>query len=253
MMDWRPRRGVRRMPKVGAGFWLLTLMAMVAGETAADAVSMTLHINLVVAVGLLLTVFAISLTAQVRAPQLKPYLYWALVTATAGAGTAMADLLRRQLHHDERGAAATLVFLAALGCVWAGTRGKLALESITSRRGEVACWIAILAFNTVGTTLGDYARHRLGLDVGLMLFLFTVAALAISSLVRLAPWSVMFWAVYAFLRPLGVNLADALQAPLSSGGMALNRVDLSAATLAVMAVMIFVTSLRLAPKAANAN
>ena len=62
-----------------------------------------------------------------------------------------------------------------------------------------------------------------------------------------SPGSVLFWAAYVLTRPLGATPGDTLTKPVAQGGLSLGRITSSLVMVAVMVLLVSVTSLRKRP------
>ena len=65
-----------KVPEATLGFWLIKIAATTLGETAGDAVSMSMHLGYLAATAAFAVVFAVLVLAQMRADRFRPLLYW---------------------------------------------------------------------------------------------------------------------------------------------------------------------------------
>jgi uncharacterized membrane-anchored protein len=211
-----------KIPQVTLAFWIVKICATTLGETAGDLLSMTLHVGYAVSTILLFSVFALALTAQLLAKTFRPALYWTVVLATSAAGTTMSDFMDRTLGLGyAKGSLILVGLLIATLLIWRKAEGSLSVEAISTRRGEVFYWLAILFSNTLGTALGDYLADDSGLG-------FLGAALLIGGLLGLVVgahfWTkissvALFWIAFILTRPFGATFGDLLSKPQSKGGL----------------------------------
>ena len=66
---------LRKLPEVTALFWLVKTVAVTLGETLGDLLGITVELGYFATAGLFLAFLAAAVTAQVRAPRLRPALY----------------------------------------------------------------------------------------------------------------------------------------------------------------------------------
>lgn len=226
-----------KVPQLIALFWVIKIAATTLGETGGDAISMSLHLGYLVSSAIFLAILGWLVARQVRSTTLHPALYWAVIVATTTAGTTIADFCDRSLGIGYAGG----VLLLA-GCVagvlgaWRLTLGAIASDRIVSTPQELFYWAAILASNTLGTALGDWAADTGGLGYGGGAALFGMALVAIAVLTGATAISrvLLFWAAFVLTRPLGATLGDLLTKPRSHGGLDLNRFSASSLLAAAM-------------------
>jgi len=215
---------VTKLPAITAAFWLMKICATTLGETAGDLLSMTLGVGYAASSLILVSLFAVSLAAQLAANRYHPLLYWTVILATSTAGTTMSDYMDRSLGLGYAAGSLVLVScLLAILAYWKRTEPSLAVDRIESPRTEALYWTAILFSNTLGTALGDFLADDSGLG-------FALGALVIGGLLAtiLAAyfWTsvskvLLFWCAFILTRPFGANVGDVLTKPAASGGLAL--------------------------------
>jgi uncharacterized membrane-anchored protein len=115
------KRTLSKVPAVTLGFWIIKIAATTLGETAGDAVTMSMHLGYAIGSAIFIGIFVVAVGAQIAARSFHPFLYWAVIVATTTAGTAMADFADRSLGIGYTGGAAILfvLLMAALG-LWYG-------------------------------------------------------------------------------------------------------------------------------------
>src|SRR3569832_2838287 len=89
--------GPNKVPEITLAFWVIKIAATTLGETAGDALSMTMDLGYAVSTVVFLLCFAAAVTALVKAKTFHPFLYWATIDATTTVGTTLADLADRSL------------------------------------------------------------------------------------------------------------------------------------------------------------
>ncbi len=236
-----------KVPQVTLAFWVVKILATTLGETAGDALSMTLNLGYALSSVTFLGLFAVAVWAQVHARRFHPFLYWMVIVATTTAGTTMADFADRSLGIGYVGGSAVLLVLVLLVLwAWWRTEGSVSVESIQSQRVEVFYWATILASNTLGTALGDFLADSSGLGYRGGALVFTVALVVVALIHRFTSvsGSAVFWAAFILTRPLGATLGDFLTKPRSSGGLNLGRFGSSAVLATLMVACVVLTSQR---------
>src|SRR5438309_1822987 len=84
-----------KVPQVIFIFWVIKICATTLGETAGDALSMTLNLGYALSTGIFLGAFFLSVAAQVSTRAYNRFLYWAVIVTTTTAGTTLSDYLTR--------------------------------------------------------------------------------------------------------------------------------------------------------------
>lgn len=225
---------VIKVPEVTLLFWLLKIAATTLGETAGDAVSMSMNLGYLVGTAIFGALFLLAVAAQIRAPRFSPALYWATIIATTTVGTTLADFADRSLGIGYAGGT-TLLLALLLACLWTWHRrlGSISVTTVSTPRAEIFYWTTIMASQTLGTALGDWTADSAGLGYGGAAAIFG-GLLAITALAyyqtRLSP-TLLFWTAFVLTRPLGAVVGDFLDKPLDAGGLALSRYAASAVLL----------------------
>jgi uncharacterized membrane-anchored protein len=238
--------GVSKVPEITLAFWVIKIAATTLGETAGDAVSMSMNLGYAVGSIIFIGIFVAAVAAQMAAKGYHPFLYWTVIVATTTAGTTMADFADRSFGIGYAGGASILFILlmAALG-VWYRSAGSVSVNKITSPKVETFYWTAILFSQTLGTALGDWmADTGLGYEGGALVFaaglLAVVAAYFLTSVSR----TLLFWSAFILTRPLGATVGDFLDKPVADGGLAFSRFYASALLAAFMVACILLFSQR---------
>src|SRR5437016_2820676 len=130
-MDSVAKRTLSKVPAVTLGFWVIKIAATTLGETAGDAVSMSMHLGYAIGSAIFIGIFAVAVAAQIAAKSFHPFRYWAVIVATTTAGTTMADFADRSLGVGYAGGASILfVLLIAVLGVWRRKAGSISTDTI---------------------------------------------------------------------------------------------------------------------------
>jgi len=233
-----------KVPEVTLIFWVLKIFATTLGETAGDAVSMSMNLGYLAASIIFAAIFLVAVGAQIEAKRFHSVLYWTTIIATTTVGTTMADFADRSLDIGYAGGSALLLALLLISlAVWRRVTGSIDVGSVASPKTEFFYWVTILFSQTLGTALGDWMADNAG-------FGYTGSALLFGALLALVAsayyWTrisrtALFWAAFVLTRPLGAVLGDFLDKPVSHGGLALSRYLASAVLLAsiIVGIMVF--------------
>jgi uncharacterized membrane-anchored protein len=233
--------GLSKVPALTLIFWVIKILATTLGETAGDAVSMSMNLGYLLSTFIFAAIFLVAVSAQIKAKQFHPFLYWATIIATTTVGTTLADFATRSLGIGYTGGSALLLALL-LGslAVWYKTMGSVAISSLNSPKAEMFYWITIMFSQTLGTALGDWTADTAGLGYlgaavifgGLLLLI--CAAYFWTAISR----TFLFWVAFILTRPLGAVVGDFLDKPINDGGLALSRYTASVTLLIVIVACI---------------
>jgi len=240
-----------KVPEVTLIFWIIKIAATTLGETAGDAVSMSMDLGYLVGTGIFAVLFVGAVYAQIAAKEFRPFLYWATIIASTTVGTTLADFADRSLGVGYAGGASILFTLVMVSLLtWHRSLGSIAIETVSSPKSEIFYWVTIMFSQTLGTALGDWTADTAGFGYlgaavvfGALLAL-VVAAYFWTSVSR----TILFWAAFVLTRPLGAVVGDFLDKPLGAGGLALSRYTASAALLAFIVACIVLVPQRAAQK-----
>jgi uncharacterized membrane-anchored protein len=216
------RRTLKKVPEVAVMFWATKLLTTAMGESTSDYLVKVL--NPVVAVGIGTLVLLGVLAFQVGKDRYIPWVYWLAVLMVAIVGTMAADVLHKQF--GVAYAVSSLFFaivLAAVFVVWYRTEGTLSIHSITTMRRELFYWAAVMATFALGTAVGDFTAHTLGLGFfsSAVFFAGLILIPAIGYRFFRMNEVLAFWFAYVLTRPLGASIADLLGKPKYLSGLAL--------------------------------
>src|SRR6202043_383541 len=238
--SWRLAQMLNKVPEVTLAFWVIKIMSTTVGETGADYLAVHVGLGTAITDGIMLTLLAASLLAQLRAGQYVPWRYWLTVVLVSVVGTQITDFLTDKM--DISLYVSTIVFAIALAvtfAVWYSFERTLSIHTIFTRRRELFYWTAILFTFALGTAAGDLATEalQLGFRVGVFVFGGLIALVALSYYGGANP-ILTFWIAYVLTRPLGASLGDLLSQARTYGGLGLGTIVTSIAFLAVIVALV---------------
>jgi uncharacterized membrane-anchored protein len=243
-LDVRPNR----VPQVTADFWLIKLMAVTMGETAADYLAVNLGLGLTATSLIMTGALIAALVLQFSRKRYEPWTYWLAVVLISIVGTLVTDNLV-----DNFGVSlvtATVVFAVALALtfwLWFQEEQTLSIHTIITTRREAFYWLAILLTFALGTAAGDLVAEEFGIGYLATGILFGAIILSLAiGYFRFGLDSILgFWLVYIFTRPLGASFGDLLSQPVDYGGLGFGTIVTSLLFLGVIvAVVIWMTLTR---------
>lgn len=236
-----------KVPEVTLLFWLIKIAATTLGETAGDAVTMSMNLGYLTGTAIFAALFVLGVRAQISARRLHIFLYWAVIVATTTVGTTLADFLDRSVGIGYVGGSSILLVLViATLSIWRRALGTVAVSSITTPAAEGFYWTTILFSQTLGTALGDWSADDEGLGLGYsiaaLVFAGGLAIVAIGYFTGKVSHALLFWTAFVLTRPLGATVGDWLDKPHEKGGMEMSRYTASAVLLVLMIVFILIDS-----------
>jgi uncharacterized membrane-anchored protein len=238
-----------KVPEVTAGFWIIKIAATTLGETAGDAVTMTLNLGYLVGTVIFGVLLAAALTTQILAKRFHALLYWTVIVATTTVGTTLADFVDRSLGIGYLGGSSLLLALVLASlAAWYRVCGSVSITTVSSPRVEAFYWITILFSQTLGTALGDWMADDTGLGYEGGALVFSAALAVVLALVFFTRISrtILFWTAFVLTRPLGATVGDFLDKPIEQGGLAFGRFSASAVLLVFMLACILLLPQRAA-------
>ncbi|WP_024697047.1 membrane protein [Pseudomonas avellanae] len=232
---------MNKLPQITLAFWIMKICATTLGETAGDLLSMTLNVGYALSSLILIGLFAATLVTQLASRRYHPMLYWLVILSTSTAGTTMSDFMDRTLGLGyAMGSTVLIAMLIAVFCAWYASEKSLSVDKITTLKGEVFYWVAILISNTLGTAVGDYLADDSGMGFagGALLIGSAIALVVVLHYTTRLSSIMLFWGAFVLTRPFGATLGDVLTKPHEKGGLDFGTVGSSAVLLAVLLLLV---------------
>ena len=242
-MNENIKKNLSKVPELTLVFWIIKIAATTLGETAGDAVSMSLNLGYLIGTAIFATLFLIAVGIQIKATRFHPVVYWLTIIATTTVGTTLADFADRSLGIGYSGGVALLSTLLMLSLVtWYRSCGSISVTTVTNAKSEMFYWVTIMFSQTLGTALGDWTADTAGFGYAGGAALFSIL---LALVVGLYWWTrisrtFLFWAAFILTRPLGAVVGDLLDKPHEAGGLALSRFSATAVLFGFIAICIFV-------------
>lgn len=238
---------LNKVPAVTLVFWIIKICATTVGETAADVLSTTFHLGLVLTSLVMAVLLAIALLVQFRATRYVPTIYWITVVFISVVGTLISDNLVDNLGVSL--VTTTSIFLVALVVVfiwWHRSEHTLSVHTIVTRRREMFYWAAILFTFSLGTSGGDLISEHFGLGYPVALGLFAAGIAVVYVLYRLHVMNgvLAFWLAYILTRPLGASAGDLITQAPSEGGLGWSRLPVTGVILVAIIGLVFYLTAR---------
>lgn len=244
-----------RVPEVTVDFWLIKVMAVTMGETAADYLAVNLGLGLTVTSLIMAGILVVALVLQFAQKRYVPWAYWLAVVLISVVGTLVTDNLVDNF--GVRLETTTIVFsvvLALVFAVWYGFEKTLSIHTIFTTRREVFYWLAILFTFSLGTAAGDLVAERfdMGYLTAGLIFAGVIALITLAYYALGVNGILAFWLAYILTRPLGASFGDLLSQPVEYGGLGLGTTFTSLIFLgSIIALVLYMTLKQTADDAEN--
>jgi len=237
-----------RVPDVTVEFWLIKLLAVTMGETAADYLAVNLGLGLTVTSLIMTGILVVALALQFAQKRYVPWAYWLAVVLISVVGTLITDNLVDNFGvRLQTTTIAFTVLLAATFAVWYASERTLSIHTIVTTRREIFYWLAILFTFSLGTAAGDLVAERF--DMGYLttglIFGGVIAAITLAWFFLGLNGILAFWLAYILTRPFGASFGDLLSQPVEYGGMGFGTTATSLAFLGCIVVVVLYMTLRI--------
>jgi uncharacterized membrane-anchored protein len=243
-----------RVPEVTVHFWLIKLMAVTVGETAADFLALNVGLGLQNTTIIMSVILAGVIALQFAQKRYVPWAYWLAVVLVSVVGTLLTDNLVDTFNVPlQTTTIACTILLAAIFAAWYASERTLSIHTVVTTRREIFYWLAVLMTFALGTAAGDYVAEAMGVGYLLtgVIFAAVIGAIALSYFVLKVDGILAFWLAYILTRPLGASFGDLLSQPVEYGGLGLGTIVTSAMFLAIIAaIVIYATFMRPSDKTA---
>ena len=248
------KSALSKVPELTLIFWIIKILATTLGETAGDALSMSMNLGYLVSTAIFAAIFFAAVIAQIKAKQFHPFIYWVTIIATTTVGTTLADYADRSLGIGYTGGSALLLGLLLTSLfIWYKTLGSVSVSCINEPKAEMFYWVTIMFSQTLGTALGDWTADTAGLGYASGTIIFSALLLAVMAANYWTQISktALFWAAFILTRPLGAVVGDFLDKPIAKGGLDFSRFGASATLLAIIVACILFFPQRAAKNASH--
>lgn len=238
---------MNRVPRVTVSFWLIKLMAVTMGETAADYLAVNLGLGLTTTSLIMAGFLLLALVLQFRQKRYVPWAYWLAVVLISVVGTLVTDNLV-----DNFGVeliTTVIAFTILLGltfALWYAAENTLSIHTIFTTRREGFYWLAILFTFALGTAVGDWVAEEIGigyLETGII-FAVVIAAITLAYYRGWIGGIPAFWLAYILTRPVGASLGDLLSQPVEYGGLGFGTIVTSTLFLGCIILIVACMTLR---------
>jgi uncharacterized membrane-anchored protein len=202
------------LPTLGARYWTALCLASIFGANMGDLFARNMGLGHVAGLPFLAIALAIVIVAE-RFDRIQHELYyWIAIIVVRTAATNFADFSAGDLKLPRSWVMAGLAVLlaAALWLAWQFVWRRLSNKTDNVLRADLGYWICMFIAGTLGTVIGDYCSHNLGLgDAGAAIALspIVVVLLAVGCRgpLRMLPF---YWLTVVTIRAAGTAVGDLL-------------------------------------------
>jgi len=241
-MNRMTEQALSKVPAVTLVFWIMKIAATTLGETAGDAVSMSMNLGYLLGTGIFFAIFVMAVFIQIAAKKFHPVIYWTTIIATTTVGTTLADFADRSLGLGYTGGMTILLaLLMASLFLWYRALGSVAVDTVSSPTAEIFYWVTIMFSQTLGTALGDWTADSAGFGYAGSALVFGVLLAVIAAAYYWSKIShtALFWFAFILTRPLGAVVGDFLDKPIGEGGLEFSRYSASVVLIGLIVFCIF--------------
>jgi len=236
---------LNKVPEITIIFWIIKVMGTTVGETAADFLSVNLHLGLTATSFIMGALLLVFLFVQIQYRKYVPWIYWITVVLISIVGTLITDDLVDNIGVPLH--ITTIIFGLALFVtfiVWYASEKTLSIHSIYTTKRELFYWAAILFTFALGTASGDLLAEGLGWGYAIsgLIFAALIGVVTIAYYLFKLNAILSFWIAYILTRPLGASCGDLLTQPAENGGFGLDTSVISIIfLLTIIALVVYLT------------
>ena len=199
------------LPTLGARYWSALCLASIFGANMGDLFARNLGLGHVAGLPFLAVALAIVIVSEWFDRIQHEAYYWIAIIIVRTAATNFADFAAGDLKLPRVWVMAGLTVLlgAALWMTWQFVWRRLSNKTDNVLRADLGYWICMFIAGTLGTVIGDFCSHNLGLeDAGAAVLSPIVVVLLLVGWrgpLRLLPY---YWLTVVAIRAAGTAVGD---------------------------------------------
>jgi uncharacterized membrane-anchored protein len=200
------------LPTLGARYWTALCLASIFGANMGDLFARDMGLGHVAGLPFLAIALAIVIVAE-RFDRIQHEIYyWIAIIIVRTAATNFADFAAGDLKLPRVWVMAglTVLLAAALWLTWQYVWRLLSSKTDNMLRADLGYWICMFIAGTLGTVIGDFCSHNLGLDdagaaIALSPIVIVLLAVGWRGSLRLLPF---YWLTVVAIRAAGTAVGD---------------------------------------------
>jgi uncharacterized membrane-anchored protein len=200
------------LPTLGPRYWAALCLASIFGANMGDLFARNLGLGHVAGLPYLAIALVVVIVAERFDRMQHQAYYWTAIIIVRTAATNFADFAAGDLKlpRPEVMAALTVLLVAALWLSWQFAWKQRETKTSDVLRADLGYWICMFIAGALGTVMGDFSSHNMGLgDGGAAVLLSPIVALlfVIGSRgpLRLLPF---YWVTVVAIRAAGTVVGD---------------------------------------------
>jgi uncharacterized membrane-anchored protein len=200
------------LPTLGARYWSALCLASIFGANMGDLFARNLGLGHVAGLPFLAVALAVVMVAE-RIDRIQHQsFYWIAIVIVRTAATNFADFAAGDLKLPRAWvmAALAVLLIAVVWLSWQFAWRRLADKTDKVLRADLSYWVCMFIAGTLGTVMGDFCSHNLGLgDGGAAMLLSPIVAILFvvgrEGPLRLVPF---YWLTVVAIRAAGTAVGD---------------------------------------------
>jgi uncharacterized membrane-anchored protein len=200
------------LPALGARYWSALCLASIFGANMGDFFARNLGLGHVAGLPFLAVALAIVIVAE-RFDRIRHQsYYWIAIIIVRTAATNFADFAAGDLKLPRVWvmAALTVLLVAALWLTWRFAWRRLANKTDNVLRADLGYWACMFMAGTLGTVIGDFCSHNMGLDDGGAAILLSPIVVVLLLVGWRGPLRLLsfYWLTVVAIRAAGTAVGD---------------------------------------------
>jgi uncharacterized membrane-anchored protein len=200
------------LPALGARYWSALCLASIFGANMGDYFARNLGLGHLAGLPFLAAALAIVIAAERFDRMRHQSYYWIAVIIVRTAATNFADFACGDMKLPRLWMMAALAILlaASVWLSWQFAWRWLSDKADNVLRADVGYWVCMFIAGTLGTVMGDFCSHNMGLDDARAAALLSPIVAVLFLIGRQGPlrWLPFYWLTVVAIRAAGTAVGD---------------------------------------------
>jgi uncharacterized membrane-anchored protein len=200
------------LPALGARYWSALCLASIFGANMGDYFARNLGLGHLAGLPFLAAALAIVIAAERFDRMRHQSYYWIAVIIVRTAATNFADFACGDMKLPRLWVMAALAILlaASVWLSWQFAWRWLSDKADNVLRADVGYWVCMFIAGTLGTVMGDFCSHNMGLDDARAAALLSPIVAVLFLIGRQGPlrWLPFYWLTVVAIRAAGTAVGD---------------------------------------------